>query len=150
MEKNNKRTPKTITFDLKDYLEKKFFELKSDIKDVRGEVKDVRGEVKDVRGEVKEVRSEIKHVEGKVDRLNENLHGEIKEVENKVDRLNENFHGEIKEVENKVDRLSENHMKHQQQSINWLIGIDITLIGIGTSIGLAILGVLVKLAFFSS
>ena len=74
----NKKTPKTITFDLKEYLEKNFSEIK-----------------------------------------------------NRIDK-----------IENKVDRLSENHMKHLQQSINWLIGIGVT-------ISLAVVGILVKLMLSS-
>ena len=51
-----------IEFDLKDYLEKNFGEVKAEIKDVRSEIKQVDENLK----------SEIKQVDSKVDKLMDN------------------------------------------------------------------------------
>ena len=94
-EKSNK-----IEFDLKDYLEKNFGEI-------RGEFKEVRREIKQVD---ENLRNEIKQVD-------ENLRNEIKRVDSKIDK-----------VDGKVDKLMDNHLKHLQRYVFFGVSMIIGLL----------------------
>ena len=101
-----------IEFDLKDYLEKNFGEVKGQIKQVD----------ENLRIEIKRVDEGLK---AEIKQVDESLKAEIKRVDNKIDK-----------VDAKVDRLAENHLHHIQRSMTWLIGIgttvSLTIIGLLT------------------
>ena len=63
-EKSNK-----IEFDLKDYLEKNFREIKGEFKEVRNEIKQVD---ENLRNEIKRIDNKIDKVDSKVDKLMDN------------------------------------------------------------------------------